>query len=87
VDARAIRHPDLYQLLAYVVAADLPCGLLIYAAGEAENASHQVIHLGRRLELVTLDLAGSPHEVLGQIDAVASRIKAMRRQAISQVAA
>ena len=30
-------HPDLYQMLAYVVAADLPSGMLIYPSkGEAE---------------------------------------------------
>lgn len=77
VDADSVKHPDLYQLLAYVVAADLPSGLLIYAAGEGNEAIHQVVHLGRRLELATLDLAGTPADVLAQISEVAKRIKEM----------
>ncbi|MHB0960427.1 MAG: 5-methylcytosine restriction system specificity protein McrC [Pirellulaceae bacterium] len=36
VNAPGIKHPDLYQLLAYTVATDLPNGLLVYAAGEGE---------------------------------------------------
>ena len=35
-------HPDLYQLHAYATATRLPAGLLIYAAGETEEAEHVV---------------------------------------------
>lgn len=71
------KHPDLYQVLAYAAAADLPGGLLIYAAGEMESGVHHVRHVGKRLEVVSLDLAGSPPEVLEQVASVASRIRAM----------
>jgi hypothetical protein len=37
-----IQHPDLYQLLAYTVAAGLPTGLLIYAAGEGDPSRHVI---------------------------------------------
>ncbi len=85
IKAAGVLHPDLYQLLAYTVATDLPTGLLIYAAGEAESASHEVVHVSKRLNVVTLDLAGSIDDVLGQIQAVAARIRRSRR--IDRVAA
>src|SRR5215468_10559738 len=34
VNAAGVKHPDLYQLLAYLLALDQPRGLLVYAAGE-----------------------------------------------------
>jgi len=67
IDVQGIKHADLYQLLAYCVATDLPGGMLIYAAGEAEPATHRVVMLGKELEVVTLDLSESPEEILGQI--------------------
>jgi 5-methylcytosine-specific restriction enzyme subunit McrC len=67
VNAAGIKHPDLYQLLAYTVATGLPQGLLIYAAGEDAPVRHEVVRLGKVLEVVTLDLSGGPQEVLEQI--------------------
>ena len=43
---------DLYQLLAYTTALDLPGGLLIYAQGEADVTVYEVRHSGKRLEVV-----------------------------------
>jgi 5-methylcytosine-specific restriction enzyme subunit McrC len=81
IKASGILHPDLYQLLAYSVASDLPGGLLIYAAGEDEAATHEVVHVGKRLDVVTLDLAGNIEDVLGQINGVAGRVRRWRRKA------
>lgn len=78
------QHDDIYQLLAYAVAADLPGGLLIYAAGEREPARHDIIHLGKRLEIIALDLAGPPETVLQQIEHVAQRIRQLRRHALAR---
>ena len=39
VQVAEIEHPDIYQLLAYSIATNLPGGMLIYAAGEAESAT------------------------------------------------
>jgi 5-methylcytosine-specific restriction enzyme subunit McrC len=83
VNAAGVQHPDLYQLLAYTVAADLPGGLLIYAAGEGEPARHDVVHIGKQLEVVTLDLAGPPDEVLTQMREVAGRVRRMRAETLS----
>ena len=39
-------HADIYQMLAYCTAADLPSGLLIYASDEGERAEYRI--KGRR---------------------------------------
>jgi hypothetical protein len=56
-------------------------GLLIYAAGESEPARHEVVNAGKRIEVVTLALSGSPDDVPRQIAAVAARIRRLRREA------
>lgn len=73
-----VMHPDLYQLLSYVVAADLPAGMLIYAAGEADEAIHDVVHIGRRLTVTSVDLSGSPQEILAEMAAVGEQIRTMQ---------
>src|SRR5690606_22163318 len=78
VRADGVNHPDLYQLLAYVVANQLTGGLLIYAAGEDQPAVHEVLHIDRRLEVMTLDLSGDPEVVLTQIREVARRVEYLR---------
>lgn len=47
VEASGITHPDLHQLLAYTIAAGLPGGLLVYAAGEAQPTLHHVVRAVR----------------------------------------
>ena len=74
------QHADIYQLLAYSVATDLPGGLLIYARGEGDPLSYRVVHLGKQLQIMALDLEQPPDAVLGQIDVVARRIRRMRAQ-------
>jgi 5-methylcytosine-specific restriction enzyme subunit McrC len=75
INVAGILHPDLYQLLAYTIAARLPGGLLIYAAGEDVPVVHEVVNIGKMLEVVTLDLAGTPDEVLEQVGEVAGRVR------------
>ena len=74
-----IPNADLYQLLAYTIAADLPGGLLIYAQGEEDPRSHTVKHIGKRLEVVAVDLSGSPDEILAEVFRIAAMIRLMRR--------
>ena len=74
-------NADLYQLLAYATALDLPGGLLVYAQGEAEQAAHQVRHAGIRLEIAALDLSGTIDELLARIDELADQIRALRGEA------
>jgi 5-methylcytosine-specific restriction enzyme subunit McrC len=75
VNAAGIKHPDLYQLLAYTTAADLPKGLLIYAAGQGDSALHEVVNLGKRLHVVSIDLQGSPQLILAEITRLAGWIR------------
>jgi 5-methylcytosine-specific restriction enzyme subunit McrC len=81
VNVAGIKHADLYQLLAYTIAADLSGGLLIYAAGEGDPAVHSVRHARKELQVVTLDLAGDPDAILSQIASVAERVRDLRARA------
>ena len=75
---RRVPGTDLYQLLAYATALDLPGGLLVYAQGEADTASYVVRHSGERLDVVALDLSGTLDEVLERVRYVAERVRALR---------
>ncbi len=76
-----IHHDDLYQLLAYVTALDLPGGLLIYAQGETDTATYDVRDSDKRLEVAALDLRGSLDAVLARVDGLADRIRELRDEA------
>jgi 5-methylcytosine-specific restriction enzyme subunit McrC len=82
VTVAGINHPDLYQLLAYTVATDLPGGLLVYAAGEGDPAAHRVTHLGKVLEVVPLDLRGGPREILAQVNELARCVRRLRSRIV-----
>ncbi len=81
VEGRPLPNPDLYQLLAYATALDLPGGLLIYAHGEAEEAVYRVNHAGKRLEVAALDLSGSIDDLQTRIDELANRVRTLHREA------
>ena len=77
----AIPNADLYQLLAYATALNLPGGLLIYAKGEHKPATYTVRHAGKRLEVAALDLSGSLKTVLSGIEGLAQRVSELSRAA------
>ena len=83
VDVQRVPNADLYQLLAYTTAIDLPSGLLVYAKGEAEPVTHQVRYSGKRLEIEALDLSGSLEAVLERVGELALKVKALRDEALS----
>lgn len=76
-----VPNADLYQLLAYAIALDLPGGLLIYAQGEQEPATHTVRHAGKRLEVAALDLSGALEATLARVGDLAQRVTGLRRVA------
>jgi 5-methylcytosine-specific restriction enzyme subunit McrC len=80
--AAGVKHPDLYQLLAYTVAAGLSSGLLIYAAGEGEPVAHEVVDVGKRIEVCSLDLGGPPASILAQINVLANQIRQLAANAV-----
>jgi 5-methylcytosine-specific restriction enzyme subunit McrC len=75
VNVPGIKHADLYQLLAYTIAAELFGGLLIYAAGEGEPAVHEIANVGKRLEVISMDLSGTPRQILDEVSNIAWTIK------------
>ena len=81
VDDRSAPNSDLYQMLAYATALDLPGGVLIYAKGEADAAYHIVRHAGKRLEVFALDLSGSLDQILARVKTLACRIESLRAEA------
>jgi 5-methylcytosine-specific restriction enzyme subunit McrC len=79
LEAGGIQHADVYQLVSYTIAADLPQGLLVYAAGEREPGVHEIVHVGKMLTIITMDLAGVPEDILQEVGRTAELIRAMRR--------
>ena len=69
------RNADLYQLLAYLVALDLPAGALIYAADEGVATSEfAVANSDKRLHIEALDLSLPPRAIQRQVATIADRI-------------
>ncbi len=66
-------HADIYQLLAYAVANDLPEASLIYAMPKSEQVglkllnTHKIAGADARINVFALDLTTSPGDVLRQI--------------------
>lgn len=73
-------NADLYQLLAYATALDLPGGLLVYAQGEVNDVVHRVSHAGKRLEVATLDLSGTIENLRERVQELAEKVRSMRRE-------
>ena len=74
----SVPNADLYQLLAYATALDLPGGLLIYAQGEAESREYSIRHAGKRLEVAALDISGTLEETLTRVKDLSEQVKALR---------
>ena len=82
VKDESVPNADLYQMLAYVTALDLPGGLLVYAKGDADVAEHVVRHSGKRLEVAALDLSGTFDEVLASVSGLADKVRALRDEVL-----
>ena len=73
-----IENADLYQLLAYTIALDLPRGLLVYGAGVETPVTHEVVQAGRRLLVRTLDVAQDPETILENVRELAVEVRRLR---------
>ncbi len=72
-------NADIYQMIAYCIAADLPSGLLIYAASELEPTEprrYQIRHANKTIEVASIDLAGQPDDILKEVARLAQRVRA-----------
>lgn len=76
-----VPNADLYQLLAYATAFDLPGGILVYAKGEKDPAEYRVRNTAKTLEVFALDLAGEPTDLRVQIKQLAKGVRSMASQA------
>ena len=79
-----VPNADLYQLLAYVTALDLPGGLLVYAKDdedpETRGMAYDIRNTNKRLEVAVLDLSGTLEDVLGRVKWLAGKAQALRAQ-------
>ena len=87
ITGRPVPEDDLYQLLAYTTALDLPGGLLVYAQGEADERVYTVRNSGKRLEVAALDLSKDLDSVLTRINSLAEKARALRGETRRQHAA
>lgn len=79
LEGKSTPNADLYQLLAYITALNLPSGTLIYAKGEADTRNYTVKHAGKRLNVVALDISCPLNDVLGEIQEIAEQIKTAKQ--------
>ncbi len=78
ITGERVPNGDLYQLLAYTTALDLPVGLLVYAAGEADVATYVVRCSNKRLDVVALDLSGTLDQALSRVEGLADKVRKLR---------
>ena len=62
-------------MLAYCTAVDLPSGMLVYAAGEGELGTYKVKYAGKTIEVVSVDLEGTPEAILGDVGHLSQRVR------------
>jgi 5-methylcytosine-specific restriction enzyme subunit McrC len=68
-------NADVYQVAAYAIATQLDRATLIYARSEGTPATHRIVHVGKTVSAVALDLAVPPAQLLAQIASIAADIK------------
>lgn len=68
-------NADIYQMLAYCTAADLPSGLLVYAAGESEPGVYRIRKADKVIDVDSLDLKGQPEDILTEVKRIAEKVK------------
>ena len=54
-----VKHPDIYQLLAYTIATDLPTGLSSMRREKPTRVPTTVVMPVKRLEIRALDISGT----------------------------
>lgn len=72
--AAGIKHPDLYQLLAYLVATRLTTGVLVYPQTEAQSVDHHIPGLDVRLLVRSIDLSGGLDDILATVQRLSNEL-------------
>ena len=82
ITGHRVPNSDLYQMLSYATALDLPGGLLVYAEGEeVDDATYDVRHCGKQLEVISLGLTGTLDETLMNVRKVGKKVLSLRNAA------
>ena len=81
VQDERVPNADLYQMLAYATALDLPGGLLAYAEGEEQPVVHEARNAAKRLEVAAVNVSGSIADIRASIDELAQSVRALRDEA------
>ena len=81
------QHADIYQMLAYCTAADLPSGLLVYAAGKDTPGTYKIRHAGKTIKVASLNLEGAPEDILREVRGLAACVRAHRHEQPARLAA
>ena len=82
ITGKAVPEDDIYQMLAYITALNLPGGMLVYAKDKAENRVYRVRHTGKAIEVASLDLSGRLEDILADVGRLAGRVRALRDEAL-----
>ena len=81
ITGKSVPNADLYQLLAYTTALDLPGGLLIYAKGEANLASYKIRYSDKWLEVAEIDLSKPLKAILKRVKGIGCKVEELRDEA------
>lgn len=68
------KHPDIYQMLAYMTAAGLRAGLLVYAEGKKPMIEHHLVDR-RQITVAALDLSAAPELILQEVRSLSRVIR------------
>ena len=87
IEPDGFKHADIYQMLAYCIATDLPSGLLVYTADEHEPHRYAIKHAGKTIEVevAALDLRGSPEAILEDAGRIAGIIREHHARALAPI--
>ena len=69
------QNHDIYQVLAYAVAAGLPSALLIYAHGEDNPMTYDIQAADKRIEVAVLDLRGETDALLKRVKRLVWKVR------------
>ena len=68
-------NADLYQVTAYAIATDLDRATLVYAKSEGPGATHRIVHVGKIIDAIAIDLSATPTQLLTEIATIAETIR------------
>ena len=79
------KHGDVYQMLAYCIASNLPSGLLVYAAEEHAPTRHVIENIAKTIEIAALDLSGDPEAILEDVRRIAGLVRKHRARGVDSI--